>query len=71
MIEERLEEGSKAYKKGWEVRLVLTTPEETIAVASALETVGIRPGRTFLKYRRIVMPIYGLGPTSEFLKLVS
>ena len=51
--------GSFLYKKGFEVRLVLTSEEELREARRLLEAVGLRPGKPFRKHSRFVQPVYG------------
>lgn len=65
----RLSEGSQIYRKGWEVRLVVDTPEELDEVRNALELVGFRLARPFLKAGRHVQPVYGADAVDWFLEV--
>lgn len=66
--ERRKRVGSSLYKKGFEVRLVLTSEEELREARRLLEVVGLRPGKPFRKNSRFVQPIYGRSALDWFLK---
>jgi hypothetical protein len=55
----RLREGHERYKKGWEVRLVLTSWLELRQVRRELSAVGLKAGRPYRKATRWVQPVYG------------
>lgn len=63
---ERLDEGYDAYKKGWEVRLVVDSSEELTDVRRALQTVGLEQGRPYAKSRKWVQPVYGRRAVESF-----
>ncbi len=56
---DRLAEGHQAYKKGWEVRIVLESQAEAEEVRQLAIRLGLRPGRRYRKGLRWVQPIYG------------
>jgi len=47
------------YKKGWEVRLVLTSEDELEEARHLLAKAGLTAGRPFAKHNRWVQPVYG------------
>ena len=55
----RQQGGHRAYRKGWEVRLVLKDEDEVGLVSSLIRQVGLNPGRAFRKGRKWIVPIYG------------
>lgn len=56
---DRLAEGHRAYKKGWEVRIVLESQAEAEEVRQWVIRVGLRPGLRYRKGSRWIQPIYG------------
>lgn len=65
--EKRLEEETyKEYKKGWEIRLVVKTQEETAMIRQLLQQVGLKGGKPFRKHSRWVQPIYGKKAMEQF-----
>lgn len=56
---ERLEDGHRSYRKGWEVRFVLRDLDEVTIVEGLLRQLGFNPGKPFAKHRRWVVPVYG------------
>jgi hypothetical protein len=56
---ERVEEGRRSYRKGWEVRFVLRDLDEVAIVEKLLRELGFNPGRPFPKHSRWVVPAYG------------
>jgi hypothetical protein len=57
--DERRRELGARYKKGWEVRLILKSPEELDEAGRLLASVNLQPGRPFMKSRQYALPIYG------------
>ncbi len=55
-----------SYKKGWEVRLTVKTESELTLIRHWLEQVGLKPGKPYRKFKRIVQPIYGKVATEWF-----
>ena len=51
--------GSRLYRKGNEVRLVLRHPGELLRARRLLELVGLTPGAAFRKHSRYIQPVYG------------
>ena len=62
----RRSETSDVYKKGFEVRLVVESTAEAEGVRRALASVGLRPGKAFLKARKRVYPVYGKAAVDWF-----
>jgi hypothetical protein len=58
-------EGCQKYKKGYEVRLVLKQGE-LLQVRRLLKQLGFRPGKKFLKNRRVIQPVYGRSTVEWF-----
>jgi hypothetical protein len=65
---DRLDEGATGYKKGWEVRIVLESPNELGEVRALLTAIGVTPARAYLKGARTVQPIYGRDAVELFTK---
>jgi hypothetical protein len=63
---DRLDEGHEAYKKGWEVRLVLHSSSEVDEVRRLIERAGMRPGKVFQKHQCWIQPIYGRDAVMRF-----
>lgn len=62
------ERGHREYKKGSEVRLVLTDAEEARRVQALIRAAGLLPGKPFRKHARVVQPIYGAEAVEWFLQ---
>ena len=56
---ERRQIEKAAYKKGWELRLVLNNEDEVALADQLIRQSGLRPGRPFGKWGRWVIPMYG------------
>lgn len=70
--ESRRKEGHHIYKKGWEIRVALTSRKEAADAARTLARAGLRPGRPYPKSAtRWILPVYGRDATKEFLKWVA
>jgi hypothetical protein len=54
------------YRKGWEVRFVLNTPDEVEQLQQLLRDAGFRPGKPFKKHSRLVQPVYGKAVVDYF-----
>lgn len=65
---ERRKREGQAYKKGYEVRFVLDSQQAVRQVRRLLLGAGFRPGRTFRKSNRIVLPVYGRATVEWFVK---
>ena len=55
------------YKKGYEVRFVLSTKTELNQARQWLSQMGFKPGKPFAKHRRVVQPVYGRAAVEWFL----
>ena len=60
----------RAYKKGYEVRLVADTREELRYIQHLLRLAGFEPGQPFGKAPRLRQPLYGRAVVERFLELV-
>src|SRR5438128_2454257 len=60
----------RAYKKGYEVRLVAETAAELRTIRRLLRTAGFKPGRAFRKANQWRQPLYGREEVARFLALV-
>jgi hypothetical protein len=68
--QERYEkEGHEKYKKGYEIRLIVSE-EEYAEVNSALELLGFYPGKPYFKGVKQVIPIYGREDFILFMELI-
>jgi hypothetical protein len=65
-LERRTELGSRVYKKGYEVRLVVSTRAELARVRRMLSQVGLKPGRPFKKGLQWIQPIYSMTAVKWF-----
>ncbi|MBX9626921.1 MAG: hypothetical protein K2X82_24180 [Gemmataceae bacterium] len=60
----------RAYKKGYEVRLVADSVAELRTLRRLLRAAGFEPGRPFSKANQWRQPLYGRQPVTRFLGLV-
>lgn len=60
----------RAYKKGYEVRLVADTVADLRVIQRLLRAAGFKPGRPFAKARQWRQPLYGREAVARFLALV-
>jgi hypothetical protein len=60
----------RAYKKGYEVRLVAGTMAELRTIRRLLREAGFKPNRPFAKAQQWAQPLYGREAVSRFLALV-
>ena len=67
---ERREEEGSSYKKGYEVRLVVTTLREAAQIRRSLKEVGLKGGKPFKKAKQWVQPVYGQAAVEYFQKFV-
>lgn len=65
---QRRKREGQAYKKGYEVRFALDSRDAVREVQRLLTTVGLRPGKPYRKYDRIVLPVYGRASVEWFVK---
>ncbi len=65
---ERRKEG-QAYKKGYEIRLPLSSETELKSAQKALTALGFSVGKPFKKNLQIVLPIYGRNQVDRFIRL--
>ena len=66
---ERQKEEGQAYKKGYEVRLVVATLREAAQIRRSLKEVGLKGGKPFKKANQWVQPVYGQTAVEYFRKL--
>lgn len=64
------EEGSRAYRKGEEVRLTASSAMELRLVRRLLRQTGFTSGRPFVKGRQYRLPVYGRAQVDRFLRLI-
>jgi hypothetical protein len=63
---ERAAQLGRAYKKGWEVRLVGDDLATARRIARLATRLGYRPGAVFAKGRKFIVPLYGLAAVEAF-----
>lgn len=68
---ERQDEGWNAYKKGYELRIVVKTQNDIRKVRRLLLEAGINPGKAFRKARQWVLPVYGKQAVKSLVGLKS
>jgi len=66
---DRRKQDGKAYKKGYEVRLGLSTRREVSEVRRLLREVGLRPGKDYKHHSDYVVPLYGREAVKWFQSL--
>lgn len=67
--ESRLDEGSRAYKKGWEIRIYASAGADLKKTVRTLTDAGIPPGRPYRKSQgRWVVPVYGFDRVDQLMK---
>ena len=57
---------TEKYKKGWEVRVIVTGADVAEEVRELARKAGFRPGRPFAKGRQWAVPIYGAEAVDAF-----
>ncbi len=62
---ERRKEGAEAYKKGWELRIVLQTGTELAKLRRLLRNRGHLPPKAYRKRQQWVQPVYGRAAVKE------
>jgi len=68
---DRQDEGYEAYKKGYELRIVVRTQDDSRKLRRLLNEAGISPGKQFRKANQWVVPVYGRTAVSQLLKYKS
>ena len=66
----RLEEEGQTYKKGYEVRLVVSTLREAAQIRKSLKEVGLKGGKPFKKAKQWAQPVYGQAAVKYFQRFV-
>jgi len=61
--------GSKSYKKGYEIRFLPKEDIELERLQTAISTLNFYVSKTFMKRGRVVQPLYGKDITLEFRDL--
>lgn len=69
--ETRQEEGWTAYKKGYELRIVVKSQEDLKRVRRLLQDARIKPGKAYRKAQQWVQPVYGKQPVNSLVALKS
>ena len=67
-IRRRLKEKAD-YKKGYEIRISLNDIKESEILKASLKKKSITTGNPYKKFNRIVLPIYGVENTMNFIKI--
>jgi hypothetical protein len=65
-LAKRRELTSNRYKKGWEVRVIVTGPDIADEVRALAREAGFRAGRAFAKGNLWAVPIYGVEAVEAF-----
>lgn len=66
--ESRKSEGSRRYKKGWEIRFNVASKTEAAALQALLQRAGLQGGRPYKKRpNRWIQPLYGRDHVQQFL----
>jgi hypothetical protein len=60
------EDAPRAYKKGYEIRLVARSQRELSTMRRLLRQVDLRPGKPFPKHNQWVQPVYGRDSMDRF-----
>lgn len=68
---DRQEEGWTAYKKGYELRIVVKTQDDLRQVRRLLLQMGIQPGKAYRKAQQWVVPVYGKQAVNQLVALKS
>jgi hypothetical protein len=66
---DRQEEGWTAYKKGYELRIVVKTQDDLKKVRRLLLDAGIQPGKAYRKAQQWVVPVYGKQAVNQLVAL--
>lgn len=66
----RFDEG-QGYKKGWEIRWVAKDETEAAHISKLLSVAGFKHGKTYLKNKLIVLPVYGYEAMEKFISFLS
>lgn len=66
---ERQDEGWMAYKKGYELRIVVKTHDDLKQLRRLLLDAGIQPGKPFRKAKQWVVPVYGKQAVNQLIAL--
>ncbi|NOT98302.1 MAG: hypothetical protein HOO97_04315 [Sideroxydans sp.] len=69
-LERRAEVTAQVYKKGDEVRLVASSPDELEVIQQLLLGAGFKFGKPFQKDQQLRQPIYGRAEVARFLSMV-
>ena len=65
-VEDRLEEDSQVYKKGWEIRFAVFNAKELKGLLKSLTELGFDYGKPYAKKKRTIVPIYGRKRVERF-----
>lgn len=67
--ETRQEEGWTAYKKGYELRIVVKSSDDLKRVRRLLQDAHIKPGKAYRKAQQWVQPVYGKQAVNSLVAL--
>lgn len=67
---ERRKAEPRAYRKGYEIRLVANSERELAEFRRLIDAAGLKPGKPYPKENRWVQPIYGRQAMETFLAWV-
>jgi len=62
----RKELGAMVYKKGYEVRIIVTTEAELSPLQDLVRRAGFKPGKPFRKAHQWAQPVYGKAAVEWF-----
>lgn len=68
---DRQDEGWTAYKKGYELRIVVKTQDDLKKLRRLLLEAGIQPGKAYRKAQQWVVPVYGKQAVNQLVALKS
>ena len=63
------EDGPRRYKKGDEIRFVVSSKKELAAAERWLRQIAVRPGKPFSKGLQFALPVYGRDEVKQLLEL--
>lgn len=67
--ETRQEEGWSAYKKGFEMRIVVKTHDDVRKLRRLLQDASIKPGKAYKKAKQWVQPVYGRAAVNSLVAM--
>lgn len=67
---ERMKEGYKKYKKGYEIRFTALNKSEQFSITRLLGKMNFKYGKPYKKRNRIIIPVYSKDAFIEFNKIL-